>query len=136
MVVFPNKSHRYLLHNNMKFWAVFCVTLATTSVAPLSAQNIEIRGLVRDAATNEAISGAVVKLLKTNVQSTADSVGNFIIQSSEAGFFILSAEKAGYKMGYSSEMLFTYDKSPFVTIEMEPEGKSVGKAVVTRSALQ
>ena len=132
----PNKNYRYLLHNNMKFWAIFCVTLATTSVASLSAQNIEIRGLVRDAATNEAIPGAAVKLLKTNAQATADSAGNFVIQSSEAGFFILSAEKAGYKTGYSSEMLFTYDKSPFVTIDMEPEGKSVGKAVVTRSALQ
>jgi len=99
-------------------------------------QSIVIKGIVKDASTNAPVSLADVKILKTDLMIKSDSAGNFMIQLSEPGFYVLGATKEGYSDAFAAEMLFTYDKSPFVQISMESLTKSIGTVNISRSAIQ
>lgn len=99
-------------------------------------QNIIIKGVVKDASTNAPIASAEVKILKTELTGKSDSAGNFMLQLPEPGFFVVGAYKDGYLDAFAAEMLFTYDKSPFVQISMESLSKSIGTVNISRSALQ
>lgn len=104
--------------------------------AELSAQNIVIRGVVLENATNKPVAGARVKVLKTEVSGTTDTSGRFSLTITEPGFYVVGAEADGYQTSYAAELLFTWDKSPEVQILLEPVAASVGQVNITRSALQ
>jgi hypothetical protein len=117
----------------MRYVIVSILALLTSSVF---SQNIVIKGVVKDAATNAPVSKAEVKILKTEVSGISDSAGNFLLMLSEPGFYVIAATKDGYNDGFAAEMLFTYDKSPFVQIFMESASKSIGTVNISRSAIQ
>lgn len=100
------------------------------------AQTVVIKGRVLDAANNQGLGGARIGVLKSNAETVADSLGFFKLDGLAPGFYVLTATANGYKQGYGAEMLFTFDKSPFVTIELESEIVKIGGATVVRSALQ
>lgn len=112
---------------------IFTVCLYVTTVF---SQNILIRGVVKDASTNAPIPMAEVKILKTIISGKSDSAGNFALELTEPGFYVIGATREGYSDAFAAEMLFTYDKSPFVQISMESLSKSIGTVNITRSALQ
>lgn len=120
----------------MKFYRISILFVVSFLNMALLAQQVTVRGTVTDALSNTTIAGAKVSVLRTELTTICDSSGNFEIKGLTPGFYILKAESAGYKAGYSSEMLFTYDKSPQVLIACDPEISSVGDAIVTRSSLQ
>lgn len=114
-----------------KILGLFLALVATELVA-----QIQIRGKVTDAGDNSGISGAEVTVVRYNSKATTDSAGNFTLTVTEPGFYVLQANMNGYKTAYSSEMLFTYDKSPEVFIQLEPEASGINEVRITKSALQ
>lgn len=101
----------------------------------LNAQKISVSGNVKDAGSNKPLS-ANISVLRTDIKTITDSNGNFQLELSEPGFFVISAEADGYTTGYAPELLFTFDKSPFVQIVLEAAGSSVGQVTITKSAIQ
>lgn len=112
------------------------VLILLTFTGRLLAQSIVINGRVLDAATNEGVAGAEVKVLKTSVQSVSDSLGNFSLTLTSAGFYVVEANAVSYNLGYSAEMLYTFDKSPFTEILLDPIAKKIKGATIVRSTLQ
>jgi len=127
-IVNCRKKNQYSLH----IFICFLFFLAGFA----NAQTIIVSGTVADVSTNRPLVNARVNLLKTTFSAYSDSNGNFSISISEPGFYTLSAEKEKYITTFSSEYLFTFSKSPFVPIQMEPVGENTGEAVITKSGLQ
>ncbi|MFN5218480.1 MAG: carboxypeptidase regulatory-like domain-containing protein, partial [Sphingomonadales bacterium] len=117
----------------MRFWFITALSVLLT---PVFSQNIIVKGIVKDAATNAPLIGAEVKILKTAITGKTDTSGNFVLNLAEPGFYVLGAAKEGYAEAFAAEILFTFDKSPFVQISMESLSRSVGTVNISRSALQ
>jgi hypothetical protein len=117
----------------MRYAIVSTLCLIATTVF---SQNIIIKGTVKDASTNAPIAMAEVKILKTSISGKSDSAGNFALELAEPGFYVIGATREGYFDAFAAEMLFTYDKSPFVQISMESLSRSIGTVNISRSALQ
>lgn len=94
-----------------------------------------VSGNVKDASGNKPVS-AEISVLRTDITARSDSNGNFHLELTEPGFFVISARADGFVTGYAPELLFTYDKSPFVQIVLESSGSSVGQVNITKSAIQ
>ncbi len=106
------------------------------SVGLLAGQGILVKGKVVDAENNSPVSGALVKVLKTDFTAKTDSNGLFRVEIKDPGFYVLSAELNGYKTGYAAEQLFTYGKSADVEIVLEAEAQKIGTVNISRSSLQ
>lgn len=117
----------------MRFWFITALSVLLT---PVFSQNITVKGIVKDAATNAPLIGAEVKILKTAITGKTDTSGNFVLNLAEPGFYVLSAAKEGYAEAFAAEMLFTFDKSPFVQVSMESLTRSIGTVNISRSAIQ
>jgi len=80
--------------------------------------------------------GAKVQLDKQEVfvQTTAD--GSFAINNIDPGYHTVTATLDGYESETSSELLFTYDKSPFITLEMQSLASGVGEVTIRKTSIQ
>jgi hypothetical protein len=110
--------------------------LGLFSFLSVSAQTIKVSGFVKDYGNNQPIANATVKMLGTDEKATTDTSGAFVMTLNQPGFYTISAEKEGFQLGFSSEMLFTWDKSPEVIILLEPAVKKLGQVDIVRGGLQ
>ncbi len=119
----------------MLLMRIWILSLLFGVLTHASAQPILVQGVVKDASTNNPVALASVHVLKTDIVAQADSLGKFSILLKEPGFYVIWSSRDGYTDAFAAEMLFTYDKSPFVTLQMESVSKNIGQVNITRNAL-
>ena len=113
------------------FFTVLGLLLAHVATA-----QVVIQGKVVDVMSRKPLVGAKVQLDKQEVfvQTTAD--GSFAINNIDPGYHTLTATLDGYESETSSELLFTYDKSPFITLEMQSLASGVGEVTIRKTSIQ
>lgn len=68
------------------------------------------------------------------VQTAAD--GSFTIGSVDPGYHTVTASFDGYESESSAELLFTYDKSPFIALELQSMASGVGEVNIRKTNIQ
>ena len=113
------------------FFTVLGLLLAHVATA-----QVVIQGKVVDVMSRKPLVGAKVQLDKQEVfvQTTAD--GSFTINNIDPGYHTVTATIDGYESETSSELLFTYDKSPFITLEMQSLVSGVGEVTIRKTSIQ
>ena len=113
------------------FFTVLGLLLAHVATA-----QVVIQGKVVDVMSRKPLVGAKVQLYKQEVfvQTTAD--GSFAINNIDPGYHTVTATLDGYESETSSELLFTYDKSPFITLEMQSLASGVGEVTIRKTSIQ
>ncbi len=113
------------------FFTVLGLLLAHVATA-----QVVIQGKVLDVMSRKPLVGAKVQLNKQEVfvQTTAD--GSFAINNIDPGYHTVTATLDGYESETSSELLFTYDKSPFITLEMQSLASGVGEVTIRKTSIQ
>ena len=113
------------------FFTVLGLLLAHVATA-----QVVIQGKVVDVMSRKPLVGAKVQLDKQEVfvQTTAD--GSFAINNIDPGYHTVTATLDGYESETSSELLFTYDKSPFITLEMQSLASGVGEVTIRKTSIQ
>ena len=113
------------------FFTVLGMLLAHVATA-----QVVIQGKVVDVMSRKPLVGAKVQLDKQEVfvQTTAD--GSFAINNIDPGYHTVTATLDGYESETSSELLFTYDKSPFITLEMQSLASGVGEVTIRKTSIQ
>ncbi len=114
---------------------VFLLTFGLLLTSWASAQVI-IQGKVVDVVSRKPLSGAKVQVDKQESTAITSSEGTFTISNVEPGYHTVSVSLDGYETESSAEMLFTYDKSPFVNLEMQSLASGVGEVTIRKNNIQ
>ena len=111
-------------------------TILGLLLAHVATAQVVIQGKVVDVMSRKPLVGAKVQLDKQEVfvQTTAD--GSFAINNIDPGYHTVTATLDGYESETSSELLFTYDKSPFITLEMQSLASGVGEVTIRKTSIQ
>lgn len=125
-----------VLYRRMKQGLLFVIAAICAITAAAQSKELTVKGNVVDAATNFPVAGVTVTVVRTSISVLTDTGGNFVLVLPEPGFYTLQAEKDKYQRAFSAEMQFTWSKSPFVNIVIEPVGETTREAVITRTSLQ
>lgn len=101
-----------------------------TFFGTLNAQNAEVHGRLYDAVNNEPIAFANIIVEGTQIGSTTDLDGNFIITGLKPGYVKLRASFVGYKTKLSSDIIVSNTNIPFVELAMEPTDQLLDEVVI------
>jgi outer membrane receptor for ferrienterochelin and colicin len=94
-------------------------------------QKAELKGKVIDASNNEAVAFANVLVEGTQIGSTTDFDGNFIITGLSPGYVKLRVSFVGYKTTYSADILLSNNNTPFIEVRLEPSAQKLQQVVVS-----
>lgn len=97
----------------------------------LFAQNGQLKGKIIDASNNNPIGFANVIVEGTQIYSTSDLDGNFIITGLEPGYIKLRVVFMGYQPVLSEDVLISNSKTPYIEIKMEASDYQVDEVVVS-----
>lgn len=103
----------------------FATVLATVFSFFTMAQNGVIRGTVRDAISNEAISLAVITIQGTSLGAKSAEDGSYEIKNLSPGLYNLDISFVGYKRKTIYEIAVDNSKPTFVEIRLEKNAKEV-----------
>ncbi len=78
-------------------WFLFIIVTIVFSFSNLIAQNVAIRGTVKDKVTGVDLADVFVSIDKTNSHSHTDNKGNFFFVNIPVGQYDLEFEKTGYE---------------------------------------
>ena len=95
-----------------------------------------LKGRVIDAETNKPIADAWVRSSDATDSTKSDANGDFSISLPKPGFYVFTAQAAGYKSGNSAEQLVTYDKKIPVVITLESIADAIAAVDIRRTSLQ
>ncbi len=112
------------------FWVLLSLTNLGWS------QEIAIRGIVLDAATQKGIENAEITVDATELKAITNDSGKFIISLNEPGFYSVSIVAEGYFGNSSYEQLYTFDKQNQIRIELESKADEIGVVEIRKSKLQ
>jgi len=111
---------------------LYIVSFILLLVAPiLSAQNGQVKGKITDAGNNETIPFANIIVVGTQIGSTSDLDGNFIITGLQPGFINLQVSFVGYKTVISPDILINNNSVPYIEIALEAAEETLEAVVVT-----
>ncbi len=105
----------------------------TTSIM---AQNGKIKGKITDAYNHEPISFATVIVEETQIYTTSDEEGNFILTGLTPGYVKIRVTFMGYLPTLSEDVLVSNNKTPYVEIEMKPSDYKINEVLVTVDPFQ
>lgn len=108
---------------------LLCIVLLFFSLNGL-AQTARIEGRVMDDTNNEPLPFANVIVRGTDIGSTTDFEGKFIIIGLEPGFVTLEATYVGYRNTQSAEILLSNVKPAYVEIAMQSAGVALEEVEV------
>lgn len=100
------------------------------------AQQLLIQGKVLDLNSRKPLSGALVQLDKQEKGILTDVSGAFTINGADPGYHTVTVTAEGYESETSSELLFTYDKSPFLMLELQSLAFGVGEVSIRKTNIQ
>lgn len=89
-----------------------------------------IKGKVIDAQSRQVLPFVNVLVLGTNVGSTTDENGMFVIKNVPLGYLKIQASFIGYESKASDDFLVTIEKSPFIIIELSQDNEQLDEVVV------
>ena len=112
----------------------FLVLLSLTNLG--WSQEIAIRGIVVDAATQKGVENAEITVDATELKAITNDSGKFIISLTEPGFYSVSIVAEGYFGNSSYEQLYTFDKQNQLRIELESKADEIGVVEIRKSKLQ
>lgn len=97
---------------------------------------VVIQGKSLDVLSRKPLGNAKVQLdkLESVVLTAAD--GSFSIANVEPGYHTVTVSLDGYEPETSAELLFTYDKSPFITLELQSLASGVGEVNIRKTSIQ
>lgn len=97
---------------------------------------VVIQGKALDVLSRKPLGNAKVQLdkLESVVLTAAD--GSFSIANVEPGYHTVTVSLDGYEPETSEELLFTYDKSPFITLELQSLASGVGEVNIRKTSIQ
>ncbi len=119
----------------MKSFVLLCI-LAFCYMTVWSQKNAQnIRGVVRDAASDEPLAFATVILLETDptVGATTDSKGNFIIPGVPVGRYDIQVTFLGYEPIIIKEVVLTSSKEVYLEIPLKESISQLGEVVIKSS---
>jgi outer membrane receptor protein involved in Fe transport len=94
-----------------------------------------ITGSVHSQSTGLPLPGALVTILETGAEATADQVGMFRIPEVTAGTYTISARASGFHPRQSDPLPLAAGASIMVAIELAPQASFLKEIVVTPSYL-
>jgi hypothetical protein len=101
----------------MKRYIFLLISIVIIQVA--EAQTGSVRGRIFNEKNNEPIPFVNIVIIGTNIGSTSDFDGNFIITGVEPGFWKLTASSVGYEQYFSEEFQVTTTRQAFVEIPLK-----------------
>jgi len=93
-------------------------------------QSGELRGKVIDAENNDPVPFANIVVEGTQIGSTSDMDGNFIITGLMPGFIKLRVSFIGYKTQLSQDILLSNNNVPYIEINLERDIRQLEAAVI------
>ncbi len=112
----------------MKKFIVFFLLLLL--VFPLFAQKATLKGVVLDKKTGEKLIGVNVFLAKTNIGTSTDTKGLFILPNIKTGRYLLKVSCIGYQE-YSQQIIIKENEIKNLTISLKESSQSLNEVVVT-----
>jgi outer membrane receptor protein involved in Fe transport len=103
----------------------FILTLLATSAARAGS----IEGTVKDSKTGEALIGAGIKVVGTNLGTSTDLDGKFSIGNVPAGTYSLRVLYTGYTQKMVTGIIVLSDGATPIPITLEPEAQDQGDAI-------
>lgn len=114
---------------------VFAVFLTLLLLGSTNAQ-VVIQGKVVDVSSRKPLSGAKIQVDKQEALATTGADGAFEVKGIEPGYHTVSVTVDGYESESSSELLFTYDKSPYILLELTSLASGVGEVTIRKTNIQ
>lgn len=114
---------------------VFAVFLTMLLLGSTNAQ-VVIQGKVVDVTSRKPLSGAKIQVDKQEALTTAGADGVFEVKGIEPGYHTVTVTADGYESESSSELLFTYDKSPYILLELTSLASGVGEVSIRKTSIQ
>ena len=114
---------------------VFAVFLTLLLLGSTNAQ-VVIQGKVVDVSSRKPLSGAKIQVDKQEALATTGADGAFEVKGIEPGYHTVSVTVDGYESESSSELLFTYDKSPYILLELASLASGVGEVTIRKTNIQ
>ena len=112
---------KYLLH----------ILLLFLSINIAWSQNAQVKGTITDASNNEPLAFASIVVVGTQIGTTSDLDGNFIITGLEPGFIKLEGSYLGYSARMSEDILLSNSNVPYIELALDPAGELLSEVVVT-----
>ena len=122
----------FLFNFQMRVFAVFLTLLLLGST---NAQ-VVIQGKVVDVSSRKPLSGAKIQVDKQEALTTTGADGAFEVKGVEPGYHTVTVTVDGYESESSSELLFTYDKSPYILLELTSLASGVGEVTIRKTSIQ
>lgn len=101
-------------------------------IADLSAQEVILRGEVREARSREPLEGAIVRILGSSIGTATDPLGSFEIRL-EAGIYDVQISHVGYRGRRVRSLELKAGLDTTLIVLMEEEAVSTGPVIVTAS---
>jgi len=114
---------------------VFAVFLTLLLLGSTNAQ-VVIQGKVVDVSSRKPLSGAKIQVDKQEALATTGADGAFEVKGIEPGYHTVTVTVDGYESESSSELLFTYDKSPYILLELTSLASGVGEVSIRKTSIQ
>ena len=114
---------------------VFAVFLTLWLLGSTNAQ-VVIQGKVVDVSSRKPLSGAKIQVDKQEALATTGADGAFEVKGIEPGYHTITVTVDGYESESSSELLFTYDKSPYILLELTSLASGVGEVSIRKTSIQ
>lgn len=118
----------------MKRFYLFAMVLIFA--LPGLSQTGTIKGRIFDKTNNEPLPFSNIYIEGTDIGSTSDYDGNFIIAAVKPGFYQLTASSLGYEKKMTEEFRVLPGKTTFVNIEMRKTATQLEEVEITASVFQ
>lgn len=113
-----------------KFFLLSLILFLTILVSQAQKPTQNIRGVIRDAKTQNTLPGANIVLIDENEGTISDSEGQFILDDIPVGRHNLQVSFVGYDPVIHAGLLLTSGSEMVLEIEMEPAFAQIGEVVV------
>lgn len=111
------------MKNFIYIFLFFCVT-------SLFGQNGQVTGVVTDATNNDVVPFANIVVDGTQIGTTSDFDGKFIITGLEPGYINLRISFIGYKQKLSADIFISNSNIPTVEIQLDPLEEVLDEVVI------
>ena len=110
---------------------IFILSIIFAFSFVIQAQNAQVQGVITDATNNEPLPFANVVIEGTQIGTTSDLDGKFIITGLEPGYIKLVGSYLGYQSKLSEDILLSNSNTPFIELKLEEASELLTEVVIT-----